>query len=495
MLRTAERRVLWAGDRPLYDTATDTALRERLGSRGWVIEAAEATGAAYHGSLEPFALVHCWDLSAVDKWLPVLRRAREAGLGIALSPAYDEDYIARSRQRMLDATRPGPFPEAAIAWRFVRTQQRFALSQIQMLLPTAAPEMDAIHRAFPEANCTPFAIVPACIAHDRTETGTPPEAPGNRPYVLCVAPISPVIGQADIIRSALHAGITPFLVGTAAPEDAEYERECRGLTDETIWFPTLPSQQLIAAIRRARLVVHSARDVAVPLLGARLGIPVILPETHYAREYMAERTLSYRRSDSESLDAAFDETLRTAAPLGRKVGPAHSLDAATAALAAAYEAITAGEAQKGASHGDDPYARFLETELLREYHTNQMPDTVIATLEAQVAWYRQLAEGEIVRGELRRAEHAAEAMHALAHERFVHIHRLEAIRAVEREAADRHARQQEDRVAALAEEVAWRRQTMEGLIAESARYRGLLEMRVRAWMSRARGRPRLRPDK
>ncbi len=508
MQRSTRRHVLWVGSPILYDTATETALRDRLAARGWVVDALEEPTVARQRWPEPFALIHCWDLAAVDAWLPTLCAAREAGICVALSPVYDGEYIARAQQRILEAEMPDPLPDAAVAWRFARMRQRFAFSQVRMLFPTARAELEAIHRAFPEARCVPSTIVPACIDFDPTSIDAMlPEIQDIGPYVLAVAPISPVYGQADIIQAAWNAGLASVMVGATSLEDAAYHEACRALTPETIWLPPLSPQQLVAVIRRARIVVHSGRDVTVPLLAAQLGVPIALPATHYAREYVGGAAILYRRSDPESLDAALRRAIDDGSPAGSGFDPAHSLDTAALALAEAYDALAATESRGDASQGDDAYARFLEAELIREYRTSQMPDTVIATLEAEVAWYRRIAEEGVLRSELRRAGQAAEEMHALAHVRFVHIRQLEAMYAAQRQTMedleDRAAslveevawRRQtmedlEDRAASLVEEVVWRRQMMENLVLELTRRQAFFEARVRAGLSRARDRAR-----
>jgi glycosyltransferase involved in cell wall biosynthesis len=548
MQQTPQRHVLWVGNPILYDTATEVALRDRLAARGWVVESAEGSAVLCQRRPEPFALVHCWDLSAVDAWLPTLCAAREAGICVALSPVYDAEYVARAQQRMLEAESPAPLPNAAIAWRFTRMRQRFVCSQVRMLLPTARAERDAIHRAFPEARCVPSAIVPACIAFEPTPiNAAPPEVQDIGPYVLVVAPISPIYGQFDIIRAARNAGLASVMVGAASLEDAEYNEACRDLAPETIWHPALSPQRLAAVLGWARIVVHTARDLTVPLLAARLGVPVVLPATHYARDDVGGAAILYRRSDPESLDAALRSALDGGSPVGSGFDTASALDAAARTLAAAYDALAATLSRRDAPQGGDAYARFLEAELTREYRTNQMPDTVIASLEAEVAWYRRIAEEGVLRSELRRAEQAAEEMHVLAHTRFMHIRQLEAMYAAEQETAEEmhvlahtrfmhirqleamyaaeqetaeemhvlahtrfmHIRQLEamyaaeqetverleDRAASLGEEVAWRRQTMEALAIELARHQTFFEARVRSGLSVARDRARrmLRP--
>jgi hypothetical protein len=493
MRRSARRRVLWVGDRVLYDAVTEHALREQLADRGWLIHTPETVRRANHRSLEHVALVHCWDLASIDAWLPILRTAREAGLGAALTPAYDRAYFEQLRQRTHGRDGGYPSPDTRIAERYARMQQRFALSQADQLFATAHRELDALQDDFSALSGISSTIIPACIAQEWLQVGVQRwQLAATGPYVVCIGPISPVHGQAEIIRAACEAGLVPVIVGTASPEDAEYERECRALATETVWFASLSIPECTDTMRRAHAVVHPARGVTVPFLTAYLGVPVVLPITHYVREQINGDVILYQRSDGESLDRALHAVANRGArePQGgcaSHPSPAESVEAAVSALATAYDAIAAVERRKDGRRETDGYVRFLERELMREYKINQTPDTVVATLEAQVAWYRRIADEKLL-GSVARQDALLREGHAGTDSVPSAQTQGEGSSDTSESDEEREAVQSEEADAPLLEELAWRRQAMESMAEELDRYRSSFEARVRSRLPRIRGR-------
>jgi glycosyltransferase involved in cell wall biosynthesis len=392
--------ILWLGDCALYDAATQSALLDCLAQHGWTVHTSLMADATY----ESFACVHCWDLAAIDTWFPRLVATSAADIPMVLSPAYDATYMARVQRSMLDPSALSPSPDVETAWRVARMREIFALTRMALLITTANGEAASLQRTYPQADAIPVTVVPPCSLPPAAACEVAPLA-GIGPYVLCVAPIGPIYGQDEIIRAAEGALLTPVLVGGV--DDGTFFARCRDSSVRAVWIPSLSREGLAAAIRSACVVIHPARDVAIPLTAALLGVRTVLPMTHPIREYLGPAAVGYARNDPATLRAALTAAVEDATPLTPASADGCSPAATAAALADAYN--TATQLARRRTPWGIAYVAFLEAELRREYRANQLPDAVIATLESEVAWYRRLAEGKDSWRALRQSEAVARA--------------------------------------------------------------------------------------
>jgi glycosyltransferase involved in cell wall biosynthesis len=279
-----------------------------------------------------FDIVHVWHLERThESYLP-LRRARQAGVPVALSPIYwpeggvprridGGERLAGVREDLKNLVRlvrsgrearAGVLAALRAGWSRARHE---LLHHADLLLPNSHAEAEVLRQ---ELACHPRGPAPlmevvvnaADLDLARRVLAEPEEA--AREGVACVGHFDVRKNQRALIEAVRGTGIRLTLVGGARRNHAAYERACRRIAPPNVVFAgALPPVEALRVMRRARVHVCPSRFETPGLVNLEagfLGCALVLPDCPPVREYFGPRG-RYARPDPGSLRAALREAL------------------------------------------------------------------------------------------------------------------------------------------------------------------------------------------
>jgi glycosyltransferase involved in cell wall biosynthesis len=276
--------------------------------------------------VEPYEVVHLFNLQRQDAALPVAELARAAGKRIALSTIWwdpiEAKYVSKhgksatlrvgewvmGRRRRLARFRK---------WKLSRKRSRRTREEVRrlveisdVLLPNSVGERRMIEDYFGLGDLSAkTAIVPNATSFE-APSGS---AQGPREGVICVGRIYPLKNQANLIRALIGLDVPLLLVGDSS--NPRYERECRRLAREhgrvrflgRVGHDALP--ELYSTTQAHVLPSFQETTGLVSLEAATCGSTVVTTDRGPTEEYFGAEAYYLDPADLASIRHAVEQAL------------------------------------------------------------------------------------------------------------------------------------------------------------------------------------------
>jgi glycosyltransferase involved in cell wall biosynthesis len=292
---------------------------EALEGMGHEVAVADATAARVTG----WDIVHAF--GAPWRFRHVLREARQAGSTVVISPIMWPYRSARTvhgriwsssirTARVTSSALRRGIDETAAELRRPSQETAMALELADLVLPNSTGEAERIRSTF--GVTTPIHVVPNGFD---PRLFSPPDIPGQRDGVVCVARIEPHKNQLELIEALRGSGIPLTILGDEHPHHRAYAARCRVRADANIAFRSAVSHAALVGIYR-RAAVHVLPSWfettgLVSLEAAACGCAVVTTARGDAAEYFGDLARYCNPSRRRSIRAAVEEALSTGAPL------------------------------------------------------------------------------------------------------------------------------------------------------------------------------------
>lgn len=288
--------------------------------------------------LEPYDLLHLFNLIPIEGTHAAYRAARAAGKPFVLSPIFWDptEYLAQNGLSALLAW-----------WEKTTPMRREVVSAARLLLPNGLAELECLRRFCGEL--PPHLVVPNGIDPALFRPAERPASGAGAPRVLCVGRISPRKNQLGLLRALRGTGIEVVFAGPV--NDFAYYRACRAAAWPGVSFRKELSGRRLAALYRAAAVHALPSWYETPglasLEAAACGCRIVTTDRGTAREYFGEGARYCPPDDPEAIREAVLAALATprSAALAEMVRSRYTWEEAARATKEGYERALGGPAQ------------------------------------------------------------------------------------------------------------------------------------------------------
>jgi len=193
------------------------------------------------------------------------------------------------------------------AWKGQRKSINEILRRAKLILPNSESEYKRIRQTY---RCnTNYMVVP---------NGTDPEVfhfddkiKKNDRLVLCVARIEGIKNQLNLIRALNNSKFHLILIGSPAPNQRSYYKQCRNIAAPNISFiGQLPQDELVTYYRRAKVHILPSWFETTGLSSieaAVMGCNIVITDKGDTREYFEDDAFYCDPNDPKSILAAVEK--------------------------------------------------------------------------------------------------------------------------------------------------------------------------------------------
>jgi glycosyltransferase involved in cell wall biosynthesis len=215
------------------------------------------------------------------------------------------------------------------------------LQQASHILPNSPAEMNALEKQYRMKK--PFTVVPNGAD---TSLFTYNEAIGrDRQLVICVARIEGIKNQLNLIKALNNSEFSLLLIGTTAPNQQDYYKECRQIAAQNIQFINhIPQAQLVQYYQTAGVhVLPSWFETCglSSLEAAATGCNIVITDKGYTRDYFGEHAFYCDPGNTTSILAAIRKASagKDNEQLAKKITEQYTWQRAAAITASVYTKI------------------------------------------------------------------------------------------------------------------------------------------------------------
>jgi len=203
-------------------------------------------------------------------------------------------------------------------WKGQRKSIMEILGKVNMILPNSESEYRRIQQKYHSE--VKYAVVPNGI--DPALFKNNPEIKKDEHLVLCVARIEGIKNQLNLIRALNNTGFSLLIIGTHAPNQADYHRQCLEIAAGNITFiEHLPQEELVPYYLKAKVHVLPSWFETTGLSSieaAVMGCNIVITDKGDTREYFENDAFYCDPSSPQSIleavekasEAPKDEKLR-----------------------------------------------------------------------------------------------------------------------------------------------------------------------------------------
>lgn len=242
-------------------------------------------------------------------------------------------------------------------WRSVR----FVLKKASMLLPNSVSEWKRICKKYGNTNkykVVPNGIDPGLFYYDASVRKNPA-------LVVCAARIEGIKNQLNLIRAINGTKFRLLLIGSPAPGQAGYYRECRRIAGNNIEFiGSVPQEELLKYYQEAAVHILPSWFETTGLSSleaAAAGCNIVISNRGDAGEYFREHAFYCDPSSPDSIYEAIDKAAKAPLPtaLQQKISEQYTWAQATAVTMQAYHELITDETSQYSHHGNPRYSEQL----------------------------------------------------------------------------------------------------------------------------------------
>ena len=163
--------------------------------------------------------------------------------------------------------------------------------------------------------------------------------------VLCVARIEGLKNQINLIRALNNTAYKLMIIGSPAPNQSSYYRECRKIAASNIHFVDhIPQRELVQYYQKAKVhILPSWFETCglSSLEAGAMGCNIVITDKGYTREYYEDHAFYCDPGSPDSILKAVDYAAHTGArpALRKKILTNYTWDQAAACIARAYHKI------------------------------------------------------------------------------------------------------------------------------------------------------------
>jgi glycosyltransferase involved in cell wall biosynthesis len=163
--------------------------------------------------------------------------------------------------------------------------------------------------------------------------------------VLCVARIEGIKNQVNLIKALNNTSYQLLIIGSPAPNQSAYYRECRKIAASNVHFiEHIPQRELVQYYQKAKVhILPSWFETCglSSLEAGAMGCNIVITDKGYTREYYEDHAFYCDPGSPDSIFRAVDHAANTTSRPGlrKKILTNYTWDQAAACIARAYHQI------------------------------------------------------------------------------------------------------------------------------------------------------------